>query len=107
MIRIHLTLSEEEAAKIKRNMEYLSMKNRSAYIRKMATDGQCLIVDPKGVHELTRLMHIAGNNLNQYARRANEVGDIYRNDIYDLQKKFNEIIHNQKKIIAYYAGEHD
>lgn len=106
MIRIHLSLTEEEAAKIKSNMDYLNMKNRSAYIRKMATDGQCLIVEPKGVRELTRLMHIAGNNLNQYAKRANEVGDIYRNDIFDLQKKFQEIIENQRDIIKYYAGEH-
>ena len=107
MIRIHLSLTGEEATKIKSNMEYLKMKNRSAYIRKMATDGQCLFVDPRGVRELTRLMSIAGNNLNQYARRANEVGDIYRNDIRDLQEKFQEILDNQRDIIKYYAGEHD
>lgn len=107
MIAIHITLSEEELEKIEKNMDYLKMRNRSAYIRKMATDGQCRIVDPKGVRELTRLMHIAGNNLNQYAKRANEVGDIYRNDIRDLQEKFQEILDNQRDIIKYYAGEHD
>ena len=74
MIAIHITLSEEDINKIEKNMEYLNMKNRSAYIRKMATDGRCQVVDPSGLLELNRLMHIAGNNLNQCAKRDNQVG---------------------------------
>lgn len=99
MIAIHITLSEEDINIIEKNMEYLNMKNRSAYIRKMATDGRCQVVDPSGLLELNRLMHIAGNNLNQYAKRANQVGAVYRNDILELQEKFQEIIDNQRIMI--------
>lgn len=99
MIAIHITLSEKDMEKIEKNMEYLNMKNRSAYIRKMATDGMCQVVDPSGILELNRLMHIAGNNLNQYAKRANSNGAVYRGDMQELQKKFQEIVDHQKILI--------
>ena len=35
---------------------------------------------------MVRLLRIYGNNLNQLARRANEGGSIYRNDVEDLQR---------------------
>ena len=64
-------------------------------------------MDLTDVKEMIRLLRINSNNLNQYAKRANEVGDIYRNDIRDLQEKFQEILDNQRDIIQYYAGEHE
>ena len=36
-------------------------------------------------------MRYASNNLNQYAKKANETGNIYMDDIQDLQLRFNQI----------------
>ena len=40
-----------------------------------------------------------GNNLNQYARRANTDGSIYEEDIRDLQEQFGKIFAAGKDIL--------
>ncbi len=67
------------------------MRNMSAYIRKMALDGICVKLDLKDVREVSSLLRQCSNNLNQYAKRANETGSIYAADIRDLQKRLDEI----------------
>lgn len=63
----------------------------SAYIRKMALDGICVKLDLQDVQELTVLLRRCSNNLNQYAKRANETGSIYAADIEDLKVRLDEI----------------
>lgn len=70
-----------------------------AYLRKMAMDGYCVNMDLKGVTELVRLLRICSNNLNQYAKKANETGSIYKEDIQDLQIRLNEIKDDLKEIM--------
>ena len=43
-------------------------------------------------------MRYASNNLNQYAKKANETGSIYLEDIQDLQKRFDLIWEELKGI---------
>lgn len=42
--------------------------------------------------EVLRLLRISSNNLNQYAKKANETGNIYLEDIKELQAKQKEIL---------------
>ncbi len=56
-------------------------------------------MDLKGVTELVRLLRICSNNLNQYAKKANETGSIYKEDIQDLQIRLNEIKDDLKEIM--------
>ncbi|WP_081422802.1 plasmid mobilization relaxosome protein MobC [uncultured Enterocloster sp.] len=46
------------------------------------------------------LLRYCSNNLNQYAKRANETGSIYTEDIKDLQNRQNEIREITKEILA-------
>ncbi|MDO4648544.1 MAG: plasmid mobilization relaxosome protein MobC, partial [Eubacteriales bacterium] len=39
------------------------------------------------------------NNLNQYAKRANETGSIYAEDIRDLQFRLDEIWEKQSELL--------
>ena len=73
-------------------MAEVGMKNMSAFIRKMALNGYLIKLDLSDVKEVLRLLHINSNNLNQYAKRANETGSIYEADIKDLQKIHQEIL---------------
>ena len=88
---VSLRLDADEVERIQQKMEKAGMHNRSAYIRKMALDGYCIRLDFSEMHELVRLLGICSNNLNQYARRANTDGSIYREDIEDLRVRFNEL----------------
>ena len=101
---IKLRISPEERRQIQRKMEELGILNRSAYLRKMALDGYCVRLDLEGVKELTRLLRICSNNLNQYAKKANETGSIYKADIEDLQQRLDAIWEQQKVLLTELAG---
>lgn len=78
--------------------------NMSAYVRKMALDGICVKLDLDEVTELRRLMRIASDNLNQYAKRANETGSIYEADIDDLKNRQNEIWEQMRELLVRLAS---
>ena len=83
---------EGERDIVRRKMEEAGIRNMAAYIRKMAIDGYVIRLDLNDVKEVARLLRINSNNLNQYAKRANETGSIYEADIKDLQKGHQEIL---------------
>lgn len=89
---IYIRVTEEEWNKIEKRIQDAGMKNWSAYFRKMALNGYILNLDLSDVKEVLRLLHINSNNLNQYAKRANETGSIYLTDILDLQKSQEKIL---------------
>jgi len=72
-------------------MSEAGIKNRGAYLRKMALDGYIIRVDFSDVRELVRLLRNATNNLNQVAKRANETRSIYSADIKDLQDNYEKL----------------
>lgn len=72
-------------------MQEVSVRNMGAYLRKMAMDGYCIRLDLGDLKKIVSLMRYASNNLNQYAKKANETGSIYQEDIQDLQIRFDQI----------------
>ena len=96
---VSLRLDPEEVERINQKMEETGIHNRSAYIRKMALDGYCIKLDFSELHELIRLLSICSNNLNQYAKRANTDGSIYKEDIEDLRTRFDDLFQAGTKIV--------
>ena len=97
---IHVLWTPEELAALHEKMKQAGIKNRSAYVRKMALDGYCVRLDVSGIQELSTLMRRCSNNLNQYAKRANETGNIYKEDIDDVKDRQEEIWQLLKKVMA-------
>lgn len=83
--------SDTEVQIIQNKKESAGFKCLGAYLRKMAIDGYIVVIDLSDVKEAIRLLRINANNLNQYAKRANETGSIYLEDIKDLQKTQQEL----------------
>jgi chromosome condensin MukBEF ATPase and DNA-binding subunit MukB len=52
------------------------------------------------VKAMVSLLRICSNNLNQYAKRANETGSIYEADINDLQVRLEEIWMDMKEVLV-------
>ena len=98
--RIEIRVSKADRDRIQHKMEELGIRNRSAYLRKMALDGYCIRLDLGDIKELIRLLRICSNNLNQYAKRANETGSIYREDIQDLQGRMDYLWQTAREILA-------
>ena len=56
------------------------------------------------VKELVSLLRRCSNNLNQYAKRANEAGSIYQEDIRDLQARLDEIWQCARELLSRLAS---
>ena len=96
--QIHILISEKEMDKIRERMAQTGITNTSAFIRKMAIDGYVIN------RELTRLLRICSNNLNQYARKAHETGSIYAVDIADLQSRMDGLWEIAKKLLTEFTN---
>ncbi len=101
---IHLRISDHDKDMIKAKMDSAGVKNLSAYIKKMAIDGYIIVLDLSDIKEVVRLMRINSNNLNQYAKKANENGSIYQHDIQQLKEQQEEIWIAVKGVLARLAA---
>lgn len=97
---VHFLASKEEVERIRQKMEEIGIRSMGAYLRKMALDGYCINLDLQDVKTLVSLLRICSNNLNQYAKRANETGNIYAADIQDLEERLEEIWIGMKEILV-------
>ena len=59
-------------------MKQTGIRSIGVYLRKMSLEGYCIQLDLSDVKEVVRLLRICSNNLNQYAKKANETGSIYQ-----------------------------
>lgn len=101
---IHVLFLPEEMELLNQKMKELGVVNRSAYVRKMALDGYCINLNIPELKEIILLLRYSSNNLNQYAKRANETGSIYAADIADLQVRQKEIWETMKEILVKLAA---
>lgn len=97
---VHFVMTGDEYERMRRKMEEIGIRNQSSYLRKMALDGYCVNLDLRDVKEVVSLLRYCSNNLNQYAKRANETGSIYAEDIQDLKQRQLEIWEATKEILA-------
>ena len=98
--QLHFVVSEQEAELIKERMTQAGISNLSAYLRKMAVDGYIIHLDMAEIREMTKLLRICSNNLNQYARRANETGSVYAADVEDLRARLDGLWDAANKLLC-------
>lgn len=98
--QLHFVVSEQEVELIKERMAQTGITNLSAYLRKMAVDGYIIHLDMTNIQEMTKLLRICSNNLNQYARRANETGSVYAADVEDLRARLDDLWDAANKLLC-------
>ena len=81
-------------------MESSGILSIGAYLRKMALDGYCLHLDLPQLRRMAYLLQMCSNNLNQYAKAANETGQVYAADLEDLRARLDELISISKQILS-------
>lgn len=97
--RIELRVTAEELMQIHERMQETGISSLTAYMIRMAIHGYVIKMDLSDLKELLRLMQISGNNLNQYAKKANETGSIYHEDIEELRTAQKEILQELRKVL--------
>ena len=103
-VRTEFVMSEQDAELVRERMAELGITNLSAYLRKMAVDGYIIHLDMSDIQEMIRLLRICSNNLNQYARRANETGSVYSADVDDLRTRMDSLWDGMDKLLRGFAN---
>lgn len=98
--QLHFRISKPELERIRNKMEASGILSIGSYLRKMALDGYCLHLDLPQLRRMAYLLQMCSNNLNQYAKVANENGQIYTADLEDLRARLDELISVSKQILA-------
>lgn len=98
--QLHFRVSKPELERIRNKMESSGILSIGSYLRKMALDGYCLHLDLPQLRRMAYLLQMCSNNLNQYAKRANESGKIYATDMEDLRQRLDELIDIGRQILS-------
>jgi hypothetical protein len=94
-----MRVSEAERDLIIEKMQTANIRNREAYLRKMALDGYVVRLDLADVRKMVSLLGNATNNLNQIAKRANETRSIFQSDIADIQANYEKLWEQAEAIL--------
>lgn len=97
--RIELRVTAEELRQIHEHMQETGISSLTAYMIRRAIHGYVIKMELADLKELLRLMQISGNSLNQYAKKANEAGSIYHEDIEELRTAQKEILQEMRKVL--------
>ena len=91
-IHFSFDVTPEQAAIIQQKMKYAGVKNKSGFFRMMVLNGYLLRLDLSELREVSWLISILSNNVNQIVRRINEHESIYATEIDEIVEKQEEII---------------
>lgn len=83
-------LSEEEKELFNEKMKFAKCRTMSHFIRKCVMEKEIYEVDLEPFRDLQGLLSNATNSLNQIAKRVNQTGIIYRDDIEDMKKSIEK-----------------
>lgn len=95
-----MRVTQDEIDKINARMNFLGITNRTNYMCRMAIHGYVLNIDTLPLVEISTELSRIGNNVNQIAKRANETGSIYKNDVIEISNKLNNMEEKLAEITA-------
>ena len=83
---------EERAASV--------MMKTGTFIKRMSLDGHITYFNMSEVSDVMKALRIIGANINQIAKKANEINSIYAEDIEKLRKENEEICHTLNQFLS-------
>ncbi|GFI17719.1 MAG: MobC family plasmid mobilization relaxosome protein [Lachnospiraceae bacterium] len=102
--QIIIRVTEEERALIEEKMQQIPTLNLSAYARKMLIDGYIITLDLQEVKGHTARLQKIGVNINQIAKRINETGRIYADDMDEIKRAMEEVWRLERRLLLQFKG---
>ena len=96
---VYVKFKPEEVELLHDRMKEAGVQNISAYIRKMALSGYVIFPEWPDLNRVISLHSKISNNLNQYAKKANETGKLYEEDIAEIKEMNKEQTELLKKAL--------
>lgn len=103
-VQIIVRVTEEERALIEEKMKQIPTLNLSAYARKMLIDGYIIMLDLQEVKEHTAQLQKIGVNVNQIAKRINETGRIYIDDMDEIKRVMEKVWRLERRLLLQFKG---
>lgn len=97
-------MTADERALLERKMREAGTANMGEYLRKMVLDGYILRLDLPELKEMLSQLRYMGNNVNQIAKRANEVGVIDEMDIRGVSKRQERMLEQMARLLEKLSG---
>lgn len=94
-----LRFSNAEMDFLQLKMREAGIRNREAYLRKMALDGYIINIDFSELKELINAFNRVGNNLNQIAKVANTYGEVSMTEVNKFWNETNRLFFKLDKVI--------
>ena len=98
-VQIIIRVTEEERTLIEEKMKQIPTLNLSAYARKMLIDGYIITLDLQEVKGHTAQLQKIGVNVNQIAKRINETGRIYADDMDEIKRVMEEVWRLERRLL--------
>ena len=99
-IEIKFRVTPEEKDSILTNMKLCNISNMALYLRTIATRGCIINPDYTQIKQNNYELHKIGVNINQIAKKVNETGNFYAEDLRMLQEYMENIWQLQKSILS-------
>lgn len=103
-MQIIIRVTEEERALIEEKMKQIPTLNLSAYARKILIDGYIITLDLQEVKGHTAQLQKIGVNINQIAKRINETGRIYADDMDEIKCAMEEVWRLERRLLLQFKG---
>ena len=103
-VQIIIRVTEEERALIEEKMQQIPTLNLSAYARKMLIVGYIIMLDLQEVNGHTAQLQKIGVNVNQIAKRINETGQIYADDMDEIKRVMEEVWRLERRLLLQFKG---
>lgn len=85
-------LIEERAASV--------LMKTGTFIKRMSLDGHITYINMESAGEVMKALRIIGSNINQIAKKANEINSIYADDVEKLRKEYEELCHTLNQFLS-------
>lgn len=103
-VQIIIRVTKEERALIEEKMQQIPTLNLSAYARKILIDGYIITLDLQEVKGHTAQLQKIGVNINQIAKRINETGRIYADDMDEIKRAMEEVWRLERRLLLQFKG---
>ena len=90
-IPVQFYVSAGELEMIREKMAFVGTDNLSAFLRKMAIDGQIIKLDLPELKETQTLLRHTSDNFNQLTKRVNATGRLYNEDLADMKGSLDQV----------------
>lgn len=98
-VEIKIRFTPDELDYLTSKMQQSGIRNREAYLRKMAMDGLVVKLDIPQLKEMIYLLGKMGNNINQIAKQANTTQQVHDYDLYYIHQALDALWDKANRVL--------